>query len=135
MKYGPGVLLLGWERWLQRLESKPEIAMRELRQSKHLISPDLGRFAPVRLLFELGRGDDPASGSNADNHADIAIAVGDQGWRLTSEADARFQKLFDAYSAYCCSLGTDNAPRGFDHSTNPMVGRTFLTPVLETMKA
>lgn len=128
MKYGSAHLLLGWERWLQRLETDTETAMRELRQAKHLISPDNKRFAPVRLQYELGRGDDPAKGNNNDVHAEIAAEATKQGWRLVAHSDAGFDNLFERYADYCLTFGASNAPRCYDHPNDPKLGRTFLVP-------
>lgn len=124
----PWVLMRGWETF-QTLESDDPGALRRLlRQSQHFLSPDGKRFAPVRLLRELGSGlAYPVDQKDPVSFSRLEPELSSQGWRTLRGGEPHFTEAFDAWAAYCLSFGADNGPRNWD-GADPKTGRTFTVP-------
>ena len=124
----PWIFALGWERFMALHSSHPEEFLRLLRQPQHFVTPDGRRFAPLRLVRELGSGatfpvDRKDSVVAQSLHAELSA----QGWLILRDGDTGFDAAFAGWSAWCLSFGADNYPRNFQ-GDDPRAGRSFAVP-------
>lgn len=122
------VLIQGWEAF-QRLQSThPEEFRRLLRQPQHFLTPDGTRFAPVRLLREMGTGlDFPIAQKDPVPFSRLEPELQAQGWIIEREGSPGFDRTFAAWEAYCLSFGPKNGPRNWS-GTDPRKHCTFTVP-------
>lgn len=124
----PWVLIRGWEAFERLRATHPGDYCRVLRQSQHLLTPDGVRFAPVRLLRELGSGISfPAVQKDGVPFGRLEPELLSQGWVVQREDTPGFDDSFNAWKDYCLSFGPDNGPRNWS-GTNPRTDRTFTVP-------
>ena len=120
----PAMLILGWERFTMLRFTEGEAAHRLLSLSPHLITPDRMRFAPVRLLRELGLGK-PLAQAEKDSaeFAGLRSKLEGNGWRVLRHGDDGWDALSDRLGADCATVGPGTPP-------DPVIARdrVFIVP-------
>ena len=107
----PAMLILGWERFTMLRFTQTDDAARVLRDSRHLLTPDGMRFAPVRLMRELGLGKPFAQAeADAQAFAGLRAQLEASGWRILRHGDDGFDRAATAWAADCQSVSPGDAP-------------------------
>lgn len=124
----PWVLIRGWESFQKLHDTHPEEFCRLIRQSQHFITPDGERFAPVRLLRELGQGRSfPVEEKDSMPFGRLEPDLQSQGWIVHREGVSGFNASFAAWERYCLSFGPENGPKNWKGG-DPRTDRTFTVP-------
>ncbi len=120
--------MLGWERFTALRHAEPKEFRRLLRQPQHFLSPDRRRFAPVRLLRELGSGlNFPVVRKDPVAFSVLRPQLVASGWTVVEDGHPEFETLYEAWRAYCQDFGQENVPRNW-RGNDPHSGRTFTIP-------
>ncbi|MFW2542039.1 hypothetical protein ACN2XU_05310 [Primorskyibacter sp. 2E107] len=102
--------------------------LRLLRQPQHFLTMDNERYAPLRLLRELGEGKPfPVPENDPVPAKRLHAALAEQGWKTVLYGDIGFDTAFEAWSAYCVRFDANNTPRTWAGS-DPRSGRSFTVP-------
>ncbi|MEY8842170.1 hypothetical protein AB9K41_24325 [Cribrihabitans sp. XS_ASV171] len=99
-----------------------------LRQPQHFISIDGSRFAPVRLVRELGSGMTfPVKARDGVAFSRLRPELTAQGWITVEAGQPAFESVFQSWYDWCVKFGPDNTPRNWSGS-DPKTGRSFTVP-------
>lgn len=107
----PAIMILGWERFTMLRFAQGDDAHRLLSRAPHLITPDRMRFAPVRLLLELGLGK-PLAQAEADarEFAGLRAQLEASGWKVLRSGDEGHDGLCQRLIADCATVGPGTPP-------------------------
>ena len=124
----PWTIALGWERFMALRTTHLDDFKRLLRQPQHFISLDNTRFAPIRLVRELGQNADfPVREKDPVAFSRLRPELAAQGWLTVEYGQDGFDAAFKNWSDYCLRFGADNYPRKWS-GNDPSIGRSFTLP-------
>lgn len=107
----PAMMILGWERFTMARFTQTSEAARLLTTSRHFLTPDGLRFAPVRLMAELGMGKPLAqAAADAQGFTGLRAQLETNGWRILRAEDPGFDKTATAWAADCKTVAPDALP-------------------------